>query len=156
MDRGKLALKVHKVAKYLAGLEGGAADLEAAEYDRKIKATKFLPDGVKNIDSDIPSTFIPYTGARSKDYKLATYASLFSDAFNLSKTLISMQTNPDWLGDLMTDATASVGNGMFSGRTWHHHEILGIMESVEDKNHADNRHTGGVSFWQILNNRKYK
>jgi len=40
--------------------------------------------------------------------------------------------------------------------TWHHHEVVGIMELVRTTTHGSLGHDGGVKFWEILNNQLYR
>jgi RHS repeat-associated protein len=42
------------------------------------------------------------------------------------------------------------------GYTWHHHEAIGIMMLVPRAIHIANGHSGGVLFWEILNDKEYK
>ncbi|WP_390621362.1 HNH endonuclease [Gimesia panareensis] len=51
--------------------------------------------------------------------------------------------------------------GTPSGYTWHHHEVIGIMQLVRKDVHkalfgGHRTHHGGVFFWELLNNKKYK
>lgn len=41
------------------------------------------------------------------------------------------------------------------GYTWHHHEVMGIMELVRTDAHRAFGHSGGVFFWQIANQKNY-
>jgi RHS repeat-associated protein len=40
--------------------------------------------------------------------------------------------------------------------TWHHHEVVGIMQLVNRKQHGPVRHAGGVLIWEILVDKKYR
>lgn len=42
------------------------------------------------------------------------------------------------------------------GFTWHHHEAIGVMMLVRRDIHLFNGHSGGVLFWEILNDKEYK
>jgi hypothetical protein len=39
---------------------------------------------------------------------------------------------------------------------WHHHEVMGIMQSVTATAHSAVFHYGGVYFWSVCNNQTYK
>jgi hypothetical protein len=43
-----------------------------------------------------------------------------------------------------------------ANHTWHHHESPGIMMLVRRPEHIANGHSGGVLFWEILNNKEYR
>jgi RHS repeat-associated protein len=40
--------------------------------------------------------------------------------------------------------------------TWHHHEVMGIMQAVTSSAHSAVSHYGGVYFWSVCNNKTYK
>lgn len=39
------------------------------------------------------------------------------------------------------------------GYTWHHHEVVGIMQLVRKEVHGPFRHIGGVFYWEVAMNR---
>lgn len=44
----------------------------------------------------------------------------------------------------MTELSRGIWPSRFS---WHHHEVSGRMELIDNKFHDDNKHTGGVAIW---------
>jgi hypothetical protein len=50
--------------------------------------------------------------------------------------------------------TPARGNYNFNW-TWHHHEVVGIMQLVPNVVHAGKYHDGGVLFWELAYNKEY-
>jgi hypothetical protein len=50
------------------------------------------------------------------------------------------------------------GFGQVGGRTWHHNEILGVMELLRPDNHIGKglNHVGAVQFWELLTGKEYE
>jgi len=165
----KIIQYIPKITQYIAGLAGstkseGGLDHAFLSADRK---------GQVNT-----KTFIFYTGRRNRDYILSWVSAFMSGDFDVKKILekaVSMTTNfpqkgaRQWLGQAVKEAMKLIRKrpggskgGIIPGFTWHHHEIVGFMESVITANHETKKgqpsHTGGVFFWEIIHNKvgKYK
>ncbi|GEP43499.1 Ig-like domain-containing protein [Brevifollis gellanilyticus] len=59
-------------------------------------------------------------------------------------------------GRRSTDNTRSQAQARRATGTWHHHEVMGIMQSVDVTAHSAVSHHGGVYFWSLCNNKTYK
>jgi hypothetical protein len=42
------------------------------------------------------------------------------------------------------------------GYTWHHHEVVGIMQLVKTSVHRGKNHIGGIFYWEMAFNKRYK
>ena len=92
-----------------------------------------------------------------KDFALANATSLGFDIFNIGTELLKSENWIDPLFNLAkdhNDSRNSHRNGIFATRTWHHHEIIGVMELVDSKKH-NKGHYGGIAFYQVLTNETY-
>jgi hypothetical protein len=102
-------------------------------------------------------TFIPLTGSRTKDNYLAFACASAGDAAKFSEDLWlgDWRNVADDLGRAAAKATGlALGSfGNLSGISWHHSEIMGIMEFMQTDKHRET-HTGAVALWKIIHGKE--
>lgn len=92
-----------------------------------------------------PTVFIRLRGGRGRDFTAST-----AERNRMSAWLVAL---PQYGG---TTYRALRSNGW----TWHHHEVVGVMQLVDSNVHNPGNggpaHEGGVFYWQIAFNRRYR
>ena len=156
VNAATLTVSVPHITNYIAGLAGGSEAIRRSGFASAKAKTRFFSPGSNSSFS----TWIPYTGSRSKDYVLS-YAS--ASAFTLGPILINALTGGNWVDSAVNTARnfiSGFSNGANDGRvpsfTWHHNEILGVMELLDTSSHQSRRHTGGVKFYELITFSKYR
>jgi RHS repeat-associated protein/fibro-slime domain-containing protein len=145
----KITTHVAQLAGYLAALHTGAERLTASGYDDKVKSVRFLPDAPEKFRV----VFMPLTGTHHWDKRLATAVAYGMELGPLLMTMVNgdVAGTEKQLANIVTDAGSALTSMLFvGGRTWHHNEVMGVMEWVrsEDNNPPDApRHTGAAAFW---------
>ncbi|HEV7299861.1 MAG TPA: DNRLRE domain-containing protein [Tepidisphaeraceae bacterium] len=162
----KLIDDVSSLSKYVAAIPGAAAQMDRHDYadPGKLKIG-FLPEAGKGDKDEV--VFVPLTGRRSYDFFLSTAASLGPELFSFGELAVSLRAGAvDWdaIKTLAANAVRKAGidissSGKIEGRTWHHHEIMGIMELLDEKKHnpkyTKQFHTGGAKFWSMIHDKRY-
>jgi hypothetical protein len=156
-----LIKQIPDLIQYVGGLPGAAQELDAE--DSQQGSFTFLANGLKGKIHAV--TFIPLTGNRTYDNYLS-YATYIG--FNLSTIVAAFEGPGSWVEGAFDNAINVVRSvpglvlsafGTVAGRTWHHHEIMGVMEMLWSSNHHGRPglgHVGGTKFWRILHGEAYK
>ncbi|WP_193214050.1 PKD domain-containing protein [Luteolibacter marinus] len=121
----------------LAGVTGlislGSKAAKAAALNVPLKINGLADFHAYRADKLRSVVFIELTGSRREDQKRA----------NRVRAKFSL---------LALAAPQSQGGG----KTWHHHEVVGIMELVKTSIHQSLGHDGGAKFWSVLKNTPYR
>jgi RHS repeat-associated protein len=138
-----------EIATYLGMIPGGAAHLSEYEGDKGYVG-KFLPDALKGRRFSV--TFIPLTGRRRWDDGIATGMAFGLDIFPLIVSMIDgdVAGAASSLENIGRDASSWLrSRGGLGGQTWHHNEVMGVMELLDSRDHKS-FHYGGAFFWSLL------
>jgi hypothetical protein len=111
-------------------------------YEKKVfrvqgkKVEGVFPQFKSDFDTILPRNLL--NASDIEQFKYAT-----------EKLRLAIECNPDLARNFTPRQLEQIKNGRpkIEGKTWHHNEIPGIMQLVDEDTHRNCRHTGGRNIW---------
>jgi hypothetical protein len=110
------------------------------------KRHEFMLNGEK-VEGVFPKFESKFDTRLPKELRTASDANQFK--YCNRQLLKAIETNPELSKKFTTRQLEQIKNGepRISGLTWHHNEISGKMQLVDESLHSKCRHTGGRYLW---------